>query len=438
MSKRNLVLILIVLVLIVGGFLGYLYLFKPKNNINGESSGTNFLSDFFPFGKKNKPNTNTETPIDISGYTPPEDSAPQAELLTKISSMPIAGYGVSNKERYMEIQATTTEEEKLINTELSPPAIEFVPNIRYVEKATGNIYQTFVDKIDERKFTTTVIPQVYDAYFGDKNNSVIMRYLKADGKTIESFVGKLPKDILGGDISNENEIKGTFLPENITDISISPDNSSVFYIFNAENNAIGITALSSGDKKNQILSSSFTEWLSQWPNPRMITLTTKPSYDFSGFLYYIDPTIKKMTKVFGNIKGLTTLTSPSGKLILYGDNTLSLRIYNTSTKDSMPLGVKTMPEKCVWNSSSTTIYCAVPKYIQNEKYPDAWYQGEVSFSDDIWKVNVENGSTENIADPDLFTRGENVDAIKLSLDENENYLFFINKKDSYLWELKIK
>ena len=33
---------------------------------------------------------------------------------------------------------------------------------------------------------------------------------------------------------------------------------------------------------------------------------------------------------------------------------------------------------------------------------------------------------------------EDIDAIKLTIDEGENYLFFVNKKDSYLWELDLK
>ncbi len=33
---------------------------------------------------------------------------------------------------------------------------------------------------------------------------------------------------------------------------------------------------------------------------------------------------------------------------------------------------------------------------------------------------------------------EDMDNIKLALDENANYLFFVNKKDSYLWELSLK
>ena len=42
-----------------------------------------------------------------------------------------------------------------------------------------------------------------------------------------------------------------------------------------------------------------------------------------------------------------------------------------------------------------------------------------------------------ISDPTQVVEGEDVDAVKLSLDQNQNYLFFMNKKDSYLWELNL-
>ena len=37
-----------------------------------------------------------------------------------------------------------------------------------------------------------------------------MRYLKGDSKTIETFVGTLPKELLGADPNLINETKGAF------------------------------------------------------------------------------------------------------------------------------------------------------------------------------------------------------------------------------------
>ena len=480
--SRNIKILIIGLVVLGIIAFGFLYFYKPTSQTNTTETGTNFLSNLLSFGKSKILGT-PSTPADISGLNTEDTDAgtPAPERLTKVSSMPIAGFGIFQKERFVELptvipatdsvnppQATNTPEitttsssttenttpptdskQKTTTTktaktatpkkETKPtaPPTEFIPSIRYVARADGNIYQTFADQIDERKFTGNVIPEVYDAYFSNKGDSVTMRYLNDDDKTIETFMGLLPKETLGAD-TTVNEIKGSFLPENILNISVSPDNLKLFYLFNLKDNeaSIGITTDSTGNKKVQVFDSPFTEWLSWWPNNRMITLNTKPSSNVPGYMYSIDPENKALNKILGNINGLTTLTSPSGKLVLYSSNNLNLNIYNVDTKTSTSLGIRTLPEKCVWSKLSDFVYCAVPKSINGTNYPDTWYQGEVSFNDQIWLINVLDGTTGLISDPEN-EKGESVDGIKLALDENENYLFFVNKKDSYLWELSL-
>ena len=351
--------------------------------------------------------------------------------------MPVAGYIAYQKERYKEVPVVAPGVENPPVGQPTPPQTEFVPALRYAARATGNIYQTFADKIDERKFTGTLVPRVYEAYFGNSGEAVIMRRLKADERTIEIFVGALPKEVLGGDTSEDNEVSGTFLPDNITDISVSPDSLKIFYLYGAGGNAFGITSGVLGDKKVQVFDSPFTEWLALWPSVKMIVLTTKPSGAVPGYVYALNPDSKSLTKILGPISGLTALGSPSGKLILYGDSNLSLNIYDVESRSSIALGARTLPEKCVWNKGNTTIYCAVPKSAPGALYPDSWYRGEISFNDDIWKIDAETGSGAVILEPGAEPGGEETDGIKLLLDENENYLFFVNKSDSYLWEMKL-
>ncbi|MSU44747.1 hypothetical protein EXS45_01015 [Candidatus Nomurabacteria bacterium] len=457
MSKRNFILLIIVSTLVATAILGFLYL-RPKTPTPiDDIIDTNFISQFNPFGNSKPPTKGIETsPVDVSGYEPNvEEETPKVKLI-KISSMPIAGFTVFIKERLKEIPIVNTtpplalplSEEGvppakggaggLKTTKPTPPLTEFMPALRYVAKATGNIYQTFADKIEERKFSTTTIPKVYEAYFGNRGEFVSMRYLKGDERTIETFVGALPKELLGGDMTENNEIKGSFLPNNVKDISISPDTSKVFYLWTSGESMIGTTLNLKNNKKVQVFDSPFTEWLSQWPTDNIITLTTKPSVGVPGYIYTIDGSGKNLTKVLGEINGLTTLVGPNGKLVLYGNNNLSLNIYHTDTRNSDLLGVRTLPEKCVWSKISDAIYCAVPKSINSGDYPDTWYQGEVSFNDQIWKIDAKTGNTTLILDLATLTKGEEIDSIKLTLDESENYLFFVNKKDSFLWKLELK
>jgi len=265
-----------------------------------------------------------------------------------------------------------------------------------------------------------------------------MRYLKTDNRTIETFVGTLPQEILGGDSTGENELRGTFLTANITDMSISPDGKSIFYLFNSGETTVGTILDIASGKKTQAFDSAFNEWLSSWPGSKTVTLTTKPSYVALGYLYKLDLTAQNLVRVLDSVYGLTALLSPDGKMVLYADNSLALNIYHTDTKISESLGVRSLPEKCVWGKGSDIVYCSAPKIVLGTNYPDAWYKGEISFDDQVWKIDPVLGTASILLDPGTVNEGVDVDGTKLTLDSEEKYLFLINKKDSFLWEMDLK
>jgi hypothetical protein len=446
MQRKKFTILIIVLVIITAVVFGYFYSLKNKEKNSGTES-SNFLTKFNPFKKNTEENNENINMVDLSGeiLSELEEEAEDSDQeLMAVSSFPIAGYGIFMKERFKEVPEIISPiipiEEIAKNQTEKPtaPPTELVPFVRYVNKATGNVYQTFADRIDERKLTSNVIPRIYEAYFGNKGESVILRYLKTDEKTIETFIGTLPEEVLGGDSLEEGTIEGSFLPENITDLSISPDTLKIFYLFNSGNYSSGITALALGEKKTQVLSSPFTEWLSGWSNNQKIILNTKPASGIPGYLYLIDVNEKNLTKVLGNIKGLTSLISPDGKKVLYGNDSLFLNIYDLETGSIYPVGARTLPEKCVWNNESSYIFCSVPKRIPDNTYPDSWYQGLTSFSDEIWGINPIMGISSLISSLENEQGEQDIDGIKLSVDENENYLFFVNKKDNFLWKLNLK
>src|SRR5665811_1463790 len=109
--------------------------------------------------------------------------------------------------------------------------------------------------------------------------------------------------------------------------------------------------------RDRVFDSRFTEWLSFWPNPKMITLNTKPSGAAAGYMYTVDPNKKDLNRILDNINGLVTLTSPNGKLVLYSNSGPALSLYNMDSRESSSLGLSTVAEKCTWNKISDTIYC---------------------------------------------------------------------------------
>ncbi len=450
MSKRNFILLIIIIGLALIILLGFFYFSQPAGTPGDDGGGTNFFSNLNPFRRNPTPGSPVVNPPTNTGEGILGGDRIVPKLI-KVSSMSVGGYAPFMKERYKEVPVVTPPPESTTppvatTVKPTPPVTEFATALRYVERSTGNIFQTFADKIDERKFSSTLIPAIYETFFGNRGGSVLVRYLKADDTTTETFFGNLPKELLGGDTTEDSKVSGFFLPQNITDLSISPDTTKAFYLVNTRgettDTVLGVVFDMTKNTKTQVFDSPFTEWLSQWPNGRMITLTTKPSYATPGFMYAIDPestsSTKGFTKILGNVTGLTTLTSPNGKLVLYADNNLSLTIFNTSDGTATATGLRTMPEKCVWNSKNEYIYCAVPTDIPGGQYPDSWYKGEVSFLDQIWKISAIGGAPVMLINPALIEEGEDTDAIKLALDESENYLFYVNKKDSFLWKLDLK
>ena len=100
--------------------------------------------------------------------------------------------------------------------------------------------------------------------------------------------------------------------------------------------------------------------------------------------------------------------------------------------------MNTLPEKCIWsNTDSKIIYCAVPKNFPAGDYPDAWYQGLVNFTDDIWLINTDTMASTLIFDLEKQAN-KNLDITDLHLDKNDNFLFFTNKTDMTLWSLNLK
>src|SRR3989344_2355924 len=214
MSRRNYILLIIVLVVLLVVFA---WIFSSRTPGPEGEEGGGFFSNLYPFGDSNRPAPPYATPSEETETPQTPISENEKLRLVKISSMPIAGYTVFQKEK--------TEK-------------EFTPALRYVDRATGNIYQTFLDDIQERKFSITVVPRVHEAFFGQNGEVVIMRYLK-NSRNIETFLANLPKEKLGEDTVNAYELKGYYLPENIPDLSMSPDLSKLFYLIPTEENVSG-------------------------------------------------------------------------------------------------------------------------------------------------------------------------------------------------------
>ncbi len=409
MLKKILILILALALIAVSIFF---FFYKPSApETEGESVN---VGNFFPSGENSSTTTGTSTNNDL---TNPDGSLSGSSLsrLRQISQDPTSGAGIV----------------RLSNKSL----------LRYIDKATGHIFETPVETIGLTKISNTTIPKIYESVWTENGSGVVIRYLKEDRETIESFYAKLKSATTTGseDGVTPQTLEGTFLPQQIKTIAVSPQKTNIFYISETEEGSVGIESLPNGNGKKELFRSPLKEWLVSWPKADTLTLTTKPSAGISGILYFFNKTKGRLDKIL-RAPSLTTLTSPDATQVLYGENTSGLTtisIYAVSTKQNISFPLATLPEKCLWSSTEkAVVYCAVPRSPLLGDLPDVWYQGLVSFSDDIWKVNLDTGETTRLSSPETEARVE-IDAINLFTTATEDYLFFTNKKDDSLWSVRL-
>jgi peptidoglycan hydrolase-like protein with peptidoglycan-binding domain len=218
-------------------------------------------------------------------------------------------------------------------------------------------------------------------------------------------------------------------------ITISPDGKQVFYLLTQRNGGVnGFVSAFDGTGAKNIYSSNVTELTPYWNDTTNIFLTTKPSSIAEGYLFALNPVTKEVLNPLRKIAGLTTQTSSNKDTILYSRKRAEggapeLSLYDKKSATSEVLSVRTLPEKCVW--LTTTLYCGVPEILPPAAYPDDWYKGLVQFSDSLWLVNEESRQNQVTTLPAGF------DIENLSGNEAEKTISFVNRKDGLLWMLRL-
>jgi hypothetical protein len=418
---RNKIIIFIVVFLVVGASIYGVYSFfsGPKTPADNTKDGTGGYQEFTPFGTGGTTTgTNTNTGVDNGEQTVDgrgeSGFITQSSKLRKITTFSIAGASFLEDTRAIpQVEGVKPDPKK--------PLFETVPALKYVERATGHIYERYLDTDVEGKISNSTIPNIYESLFDGKGKTLVYRYL-GEGGVIQSFMATL------------GAAKGEFLTPGMIDVSLSPDKTKMFYLTETSSGVLGTIQTFGDTKKNQLFSSPFSEWLSQWATSATIFLTTKASGQADGYVYSLSTAKGALKKVFGPIVGLTTLANQSGTTILYSASlggSPSLGLLDVAKHTTRSLALSGLPEKCAWSKDNITLYCAIPNTIPSSIYPDVWYKGIISFTDRFMKIN-----TQTLEKTPLD--GGEFDATHVFLDNTETKLFFTNKKDSTLWSLDLK
>ncbi len=410
MSKKNSILIIFAVILIIIG--GLLFFYFSSNNANKNTTNTTRTTTN-PFG-----NTSTNKTPATSTQTTGNN---QANVATK------------NLAKLIQLYKNPTSGSIFLVNKNNQTIL------RFIDRAVGNVYEYIPeDQTGEpQRITNTTIPKIQETVWSNSGDNLIFRYLDNDTDKISSFSAKIK---IASSSDSIGETVGSFLSSNLKQLVINPKGDKTFGLVDKSDKSgtYGFTANLDGSNKKVIFNSPISYWNISWPKENIIAFTTKPNYRDDGLLYFFNTQTYSMDRILGNITGMSTVINKDANLAAYSysaDNSFSLDVYDITNKITKNLKIATLADKCVWGNSNTKVlYCAIPQIIASNNYPDAWYQGLESFKDNIWKINIETGTTEEI-----YQIGSNenadIDAFDLKISSNDKYLTFSNKNDLSLWLL---
>lgn len=399
MTKTLIYSIIALIIVIIAGVVTFFLTAPSRSTDQGGNSGGGLFGSLFPFGNGGQ-NGNTETPL-FNGDEPGSGvlSVPK---LRQVSVTPVSG-------AYAYAQGGT-------------------PMIRFIDRATGHLYETEAESTTVRRVTNTTVPGIQEVLWANANEFLI-RYL--DGDSIETFFATLDEKA-----ASEQALNGRFI-DSFNRGTLDAAGKNLFSV--VENGGGSSLALSDPDGSNAKI--VFTSLISSWvplQSENKLFVYTAPASGVAGFLYQVSG--NTLSKVTGDVPGLLAKVSASGRYALIsggGQNSVSAFVFDIQTGETLPLPVDTLADKCAFASETPLeLYCGVPQSLPDGAYPNDWLIGSVSLNDSIWSIEPEVGVAT------FITAGNDVpvsfDVWQPKLSPGGDHFIFINKKDLSLWSLRIK
>ena len=410
MNKKYLYIIaFVIIVLLVAGLTGWsIFIGKQQEEIGQQETNSGFFGGSVNtarndsrggifgesiqtlFGSDGDPEVRSEGEVVVT-----------KPLLQQVYNLPIAGFSVSTSG----------------------------DTVRFVDRATGHVFERSASDETTTRLDQTTIPKVYEAFFFE--NAVLRRYLDDNDAPITHY----------GEIEGNENTRDTATLPNTLRLTVAPDTNQYAAVEATNNGSRIVVANANGKNKRALTTSALSNLQISWLGTDNILLTQNASESMPGSAVIINTESGLKSVPIAQESGLLTLPSENGNSILFSKRNTSfvpqLSVYNVQDGTTDSLDVPGLASKCVWSSTLPQVLCAVPTSIASGVSLDAWYRGEVQFSDELWAIDTDTGFSQLLFSPEADS-GVKLDILDITLSANENVVFFKNKTDQTLWALRLR
>ncbi|MAF20590.1 MAG: hypothetical protein CMI55_02825 [Parcubacteria group bacterium] len=320
---------------------------------------------------------------------------------------------------------------KIISQEAILSPIIDGQKIKYYSATNGNVFESSFDGLEMNQVSSNILNNLSKILWSPNKDKIIAIF--EENNQLKKYFYDYATGL------------STPLDENIQWIAWSPEQDKIAYqYYNPQTEINNIsTADPSVSQWNNILDTRMKNLIVEWPSKTRVSIRTRASGLAQSVVYTIDLENNNLKKIVNETYGLTVLWSPLGDKLLFSETNkdgknLKLKIADLAKQTIDQLDFITLPEKCVWSQDNQTIFCAVPtKEIRSMTVlPDDYYKDKIYFSDAIWRINLDTGEATQVAGSTTSNEAT-YDAKELLLSPLEDYLFFINRKNDYLYNLKL-
>lgn len=294
-------------------------------------------------------------------------------------------------------------------------------SIQYVEQGTGHVYNIDLVTGQETLINGTTIPQTSNAFFSRDGRYVAITSFNSTGESV--LVGNTSSEL------QDTPTVSITLPQGAKEVAFGAATGTINYLIETDIGSSGYQYNYIKETSSRIFSIPLQDVRVLWG--KEIYVYTTPTSLQEGYLYKI--VADKLTYVAESGYGLMAF--------LYNDGVVFTRtekmgwVTTAITKKDLKIdqAVLMISEKCTPElGKMSTVICAIPSNSTQEMFPDSWYKGVISYSDTLWSIDVEAGTSAALSNF-KFESGREIDVIQIGTNPEGNRIWFINKNDNTLW-----
>lgn len=362
---------------------------------------------------------------DDTSTTTTEIIDPLSIPLVRVWDKPATGQTFIKQTILKEIIATSTVGTTTVETRKSVRASSTV--LMFVDRATGYVYGYPVETGKPYQISNTIFPGIYDANIFNEGKKIMMRYVDQDKNRVVGVIANIPNVQ-----DNEMALPLTniqYISSKVTSMATNATHNEASYVVTSDNGSAIYTLASKGP--SLVASSPFSEWLLSYGGDALY-VTPKASAYVPG----VTLSVPSFSQEVSEKTGLMSNPGPGGIILNSMWGVQGLATFLSNNGEIKMVNAKTLASKCAWGDKKFLV-CGVPKLLprQTEGLPDDWFQGRVSFDDDLYIIDPNTGDRFPLY---TFKNEDGVfDVTNISFTQDKTLLSFTKKQDASLWMLNL-